>query len=384
MADIDLSILDREKLEARLDEVRAADADQGWMSWEDDSYLVDLPQKWAFSKLAEHDGRVAGYALCSEKQDTVWLHRIAVAPDSRSLGVGTRLLGDIEDTARERGYVKVGLKTPTNNTRARQFYVANGYGEEARGTEYATFSKVLSPRTIGVHQPNFLPWLGYFYKLLRSDTFVILDDVLAPSRGYFNRSKVLVQGKGRWLTVPVHRNDGYIHHMTPDGDEWVTKHVGTLQFNYGRTPFYDELMPDLTELIQRYSTASLAELNEALILHVASLLGISTPCVRSSEYDLDSRGDQRLVDLVKAVHGSSYLSGSGGDNYQETETFTSSGLDLVYTGFKSTPYTQQNAAEFTPGLSAIDALFNIGPGATRQLLDDAPDPMPTAEPVDSE
>lgn len=374
MSVTNFSALDKRQLEARLTELRAVDADLGWMSWRDDAYLLDLPGKWELSRLAVNDGRVVGYALCSAKGDTLWLHRIAVGPDNRGGGIGADLLREIERCARERRYAKVGLKTPTLNTPALRFYETNGYKVESRGEEYVHLEKALTPLVVGVHQPNYLPWLGYFYKLSRSDFFVILDDVLAPSRGYFNRSKVMVQGEGRWLTVPVHRKDGFIHRMTPAGDEWVAKQLATLKHNYQRAPFYEEVIPGLTEVIRSHSDRGLAELNEALISHVASLLAITTPFVRSSRFELDTTGDQRLVDLVLAVEGSCYLSGSGGDNYQAPETFANAGLDLLYTGFESVHYPQQNATAFIPGLSAVDALFNIGPSATRQLLDEAPDP----------
>ena len=355
-------------------ELRAVDADLDWMSWHDDAYLLDLPGKWELSRLAENDGRIVGYALCSVKGDTVWLHRIAVGSDSRGGGVGAGLLREVEYSARQLGYAKVGLKTPTNNARARRFYEANGYVVASGASDYVHLSKALGSLVIGVHQPNYLPWLGYFYKLSRSDVFVILDDVLASRGGYFNRSKVLVHGEGRWLTVPVHRDEKYIHRMATAGDEWVAKHLGTLQHNYQNAPFYDELMPGLGEIIRSHSRRGLAELNEALISHVATLLAIATPRVRSSRFALDSSGDQRLVDLVLAVGGSGYLSGRGGANYQAPATFAAAGLELLYTEFQSVPYPQQNGADFVPGLSVVDALFNIGPRATRQLIDEAFDP----------
>ncbi|WP_309131137.1 WbqC family protein [Brevibacterium sp.] len=346
------------------------------MSWEDEAYAVDLPKKWELSRSAEIDGEIVGYALCSAKEDTLWLHRLVVSPQHRGSGLGARLLREVELTGRAHGFLKVGLKTPAFNESSYRFYRTQGYHEASSDTEYIHLERALNLVTVGVHQPNFLPWLGYFYKMSRSDVFVILDDVLAPSRGYFNRSKVLVQGEARWLSVPVHRNDGYINHMTTVGDEWIAKHLGTLKHNYQRSSFYKDLMPELTATLKRHSESGLSELNQALISHVASLLDISTPTVRSSKYELSSKGDERLVDLVRGVGGSCYLSGHGGDNYQEHETFSSADIELTYTGFEGMPYPQQNTDSFVPGLSAIDALFNIGPDATRKLIDDAPDPEP--------
>lgn len=375
MVPLSFPVLDKDQLKVRLSELRAVDTDLPWMLWHDDAYLMDLPRKWELSRLAESNGVIVGYALCSEKESGVWLHRIVVNADRRQGGVGKALLREIERSAQEGGYKSVSLKTPVNNVGARRFYRSGGYEEKAwEEGEYVEMTKDLKAPVVGVHQPNFLPWLGYFYKMSRSDVFVILDDVLAPSRGYFNRSKVLVQGEGRWLTVPVHRNDGYIHRMTMAGDEWVAKHVATLQHVYRHAPFFQEVMPGLKEIFHSHSRGRLAELNEALIVHVASMLEITTPCVRSSDYALESSGDERLVDLVLSVGGSRYLSGQGGDNYQHPETFEAANVGLLYTGFESQPYSQHNVNEFIPGLSVVDALFNLGPRATRGLLDAAPDP----------
>lgn len=373
MVDIVFSHLTKEQAAGRLHELREADRDQAWMAWPDDSYLTDLPEKWSLSRVAEAQGKIAGYAICSAKGDTAWIHRLVVREEIRGSGVGARMLLDFERLSRERGYARVGLKTPVGNSGALKFYEEAGFAEQSRSSEYIHLSKALRPLLVGVHQPNYLPWMGYFYKLSRSDVFVLLDDVLAPSRGYVNRSKVLVQGKGRWLTVPINRNDGFIHHLTPANDEWIAKHLGTLQHNYQRASFFRDLMPGLKKVIQESADRRLAVLNEKLIRHIASLLSISTPLIRASRFDIEATGDERLVDLVRAVGGSGYLSGSGGDNYQAPQTFSSAGIDLKYSAFEKVSYVQQNAQEFVPGLSVVDALFNVGPDAVREMIDESPD-----------
>lgn len=378
MSDITFSRLDKDQLGRRLAEVREVDGDQVWMAWGDDAYLMDLPEKWSLSRVAEIDGAAVGYALCSKKGDTAWLHRLAVKMENRGSGFGAIMLQHVEEVARGSGYAHIGLKTPLENAGARKFYEEAGYREQGRESGYVRMSKALRPAVVGIHQPNYIPWVGYFYKLSRSDFFVILDDAFASKGSYVNRSKVLVKGEGRWLTVPVNRNDGFIHHLTPASEEWVAKHLATLQHNYQHAPYFDELMPGLREVMQAHGGARLSLLNEQLIVHVASLLGISTPFVRSSRYQVDTTGDDRLVDLIRAVGGIDYLSGSGGDKYQAPATYASAGVGLRYTSFTAVPYAQLGSSEFVPGLSVLDALFNVGPIATRAMIDDAQD-IKTAE-----
>ncbi len=330
--------------------------------------------KWELSRVAVVDGEVIGYALCSSKGEAVWLHRIAIAQGSRSLGVGAALVCEVQHVARRRGFDRLGLKTPRDNVRARSFYDRLGFSLDAEEGDYATMSIGLRSGVVGIHQPNFIPWLGYFSKMHRSDAFIILDDVLAPSRGYFNRAKVLVQGSGKWLTVPVHRGDGYINHMKPSGDEWVSKHVRTLQHSYQKAPYFEQVMPGVSQILEDGASLGLSELNLRLIKFIAATLGVSTDISLASDFSVSSTGDQRLVELVSRVGGSAYLSGKGGDNYQLPQTFEQAGIDLLYTGFDSPAYDQPGVTEFVPGLSALDALFNVGPAGTRALLDKVPLP----------
>lgn len=375
MREIRCNPLTKEALESRLDEFRSVDADVKWMQWEDDAYRKELPGKWTLSRIAEDGARVVAYALCSSKGDEAWVHRIVVSSECRGTGVGGELLREVEEGAKASGYLSLGLKTPKANSAALNFYEANGFRSLPGEGEYVTMSKSLLPTTVGIHQPNYMPWLGYFYKMARSDVFVLLDDVLAPSRGYFNRSRVLVQGAGRWLTVPVHRGSGYINHMETSGEDWIDKHLKTIKHNYQKAPFFNEVVPEIEAVLRSHPEATLAKLNQSLIVHIAGLLSISTPTVLASDFNVESTGDERLVELVKHAGGGVYLSGRGGDNYQKPETFEAAGIELTYTGFSATPYPQLGTSEFVPGLSTLDALFNIGPEATGKLIYDAPDPV---------
>src|SRR5699024_1375620 len=128
------------------------------------------------------------------------------------------------------------------------------------------------------------------------------------------------------------------------------------------------------DILEAAGSLTLAELNLRLIKYISETLGISAKIVLASDFAVNSSGDQRLVELVSAVGGSTYLSGKGGDTYQLPETFENSGIGLRYSGFSSAEYDQHGVDEFVPGLSALDALFNSGPDATRALLDSAPPP----------
>ena len=224
-----------------------------------------------------------------------------------------------------------------------------------------------------IHQPNFLPWLGYFDKVARADVFVLLDDAQFQKKGgtWTNRVQLLVGGEPSWATVPVDRgysghrlvNEMRINEQTP----WREKLLRTIEMSYGRAPHYDEVIGRLGPLIGAPGN-ELAAYNERLIREVVAGLGLDrTRLVASSELDVDATATERLIELVRAVGATAYLSGGGAAGYQEEELFEAAGIDLVEQGFEHPEYPQP-VEPMAQGLSVLDALMNVGFERTAELL----------------
>lgn len=230
-------------------------------------------------------------------------------------------------------------------------------------------------RTVAIHQPNFLPWLGWFDKLARADVFVLMDNTQFPRTGsgtWVNRVRMLVGGGPGWVTVPVVRaGQGVrmIHEMEiDDSSRWRVKLLRTLQASYGRATHFAEVFPLLTEWIET-PTRSLAEFNITAIHGIAGLLGLDTgKLVRGSSLKVEGAATELLIGMTRAVDAAAYLCGGGAGGYQEDEKFAAAGVELAYQGFVPRPYPQGRAAEFVPGLSVVDALMWCGPAGTRALL----------------
>ena len=94
--------------------------------------------------------------------------------------------------------------------------------------------------------------------------------------------------------------------------------------------------------------------------------------VRSSELEVDGAATDLLIATTKAVGGTVYLSGDGADGYQDDARFAEEGLELQFQNFTPQAYPQIGSTEFVPGLSVLDALFNLGFEGTAALLDRAP------------
>lgn len=221
-------------------------------------------------------------------------------------------------------------------------------------------------RTVAIHQPNFFPWLGYFYKLRHADVFIFLDDVQFPKTGgtWINRVMVRQNGNACWLTAPIDRNYSGVRNIKEmkfaHQRGWRDKILKTLAAAYGRTPYFSETMSVLKPLILN-DDGNIAEYNIFAITSIYRALGLPPlELYRSSELESHGAATDRLISLTKAVSGDCYLCGQGAAGYQEDELFLSSGLSLQRSDFAQVPYPQHGADNFIGGLSIIDALMSLG------------------------
>lgn len=227
---------------------------------------------------------------------------------------------------------------------------------------------------VAAHQPNFLPWLGFFDKLARADVLVLLDDVQFPRSGagvWTNRVGVLVQGEKRWLTVPIERA-GRGHQRVcevriDDVQPWRRKLLRTLEQSYAKAPAFDESFPFVRTLLETEAEL-LAEFNELTLRAIARELDLDESRIhRSSEVRAEGQGTDLLIALTRKLGGTTYLSGDGAGGYQEDDRFKAAGVELRFQHYEHPVYPQRSP-EFVPGLSVVDALLHCGFEGTRALL----------------
>jgi hypothetical protein len=229
---------------------------------------------------------------------------------------------------------------------------------------------------VAIHQPNYMPWLGYFAKAMHADIFVFLDDVQFSKNSYTNRVQILQKKERRWLTVPVRAHLGDpINRLRAADPDWLSQHLAVLKNLYKDALHFKSLWHTLSELYSSLPDSDIATINILLIQAVSELLGLRCRFVRSSMIDVGSlSGDERLAAIVKALTGSgTYLSGRGGADYQRPEIFTAAGISLRYLDFVHPEYVQPTEI-FVPGLSILDAAFRLGWPETSLLLQARPCP----------
>lgn len=219
---------------------------------------------------------------------------------------------------------------------------------------------------LSAHQPQYIPWLGYFDKVDKSDIFVLLDNVQYKPREYQNRNKIRTKLGWMWLTMPVISKGlgrQKISQVKIDNNSpWQKKHWESLKRSYNRAPFFKEYYGFFENT---YSTPweKLIDLNAHIIKYLLKELKIETPLYYESEIGTLALATERIIELCKKLKANTYLSGIGGKDYLEEEKFSKAGIKLVYQNFSHPHYRQQYAGKdnpFIPYMSTLDLLFNEG------------------------
>lgn len=211
-----------------------------------------------------------------------------------------------------------------------------------------------------IHQPQYLPWLGYIDKIDRSDIFVILDNVQYKKNEWQNRNRIKTAQGWQWITVPVlYRFPERIDEVRiNNGVDWRRKHLTAIETNYRRTPYFMKYIPYFED-IYRKDWERLVDINITLIRMLMDLFGIKKKIFTASEFETRDEPDGRLIDLCRSAGADTYLSGKDGPKYMDMETFDKAGIKVVIQDFKHPVYPQLYEG-FEPNLSCIDILFNCG------------------------
>mgnify|MGYP001289255858 CR=1 FL=1 len=214
---------------------------------------------------------------------------------------------------------------------------------------------------VGVHQPQYLPWLGYFAKIDRADVFVLLDTVQYKKNEWQNRNRIKTADGWQWLTVPVtYRFPQRIDEVAVNNRErWQHKQRQAIASNYRKAPFWDGLAPLLEEILAP-TWEMIAPLNIFGVKRLAAILGIETPLYVALELgEFPKDPDERLIAITKHFGADTYLAGSGGRGYMALDRYARSGVKVIFQEYDHPVYEQLFGA-FEPCMSVVDLLFNHG------------------------
>lgn len=215
-----------------------------------------------------------------------------------------------------------------------------------------------------IHQPNFLPYLGYFNKIKHSDLFVVYDLAQYVRDRYDNRNRIKGANGPVWLTVPLRVEDSFQKRFfeipLPADEHWKRKHLRTIENEYRKAPHLAQYLPAIRQIYETRH-ATLADLSTALIRFQLDALGITTPVVKSSGLGLDPslKSTAMLIAILRAIGADTYLAGPSGPKYMDMDLMAQSGIRVDVQAFQHPVYRQLHG-DFTPGLAAFDLLLNEG------------------------
>lgn len=227
-------------------------------------------------------------------------------------------------------------------------------------------------KTVVIHQPDFLPYLGFFHRLLHADLFVILDNaqyVNGTSQSWMNRDKIKTSQGEKWLTVSVKKSvrETPINQIElSDNSDWKKANLNLIRHNYGQAPYFEEIYPHI-EALYAYDGTLLIEFNLKSIAMLMSLLDIETPSVFASTLHAAGKKNELLVDILQKTGATHYLSGVGARAYFEPELYAKAKIEILWQDFTHPVYPQMHGP-FIPYLSSIDVLFNCGIEKSRKIL----------------
>jgi hypothetical protein len=237
-------------------------------------------------------------------------------------------------------------------------------------------SKVLT-----IHQPNFLPWIGFFLKIAKADIFYVFDHIpVTTGKGWHSRTKIILNSEQYWLTVPIKKKNlsGQLYSEIEINTQsnFVKKHLGTLKHSYAKSYFFDEIMDFLKE-IYSYKTINLCEFNINIIKKLCQRINLKVEFIKTSSLlkqyvELKALSGNDLVLRLAEISGcDTYFSGNGCLDFIKPESFAKKNINFIFQKFNNINYnkcSQSHHQEF--GISIINDLMHTGFVGVQRLIED--------------
>lgn len=227
---------------------------------------------------------------------------------------------------------------------------------------------------VSMMQPGFMPWLGLFELIFKSDCFIFLDDFQFSVQSWDQRNRLFVnKGQVGWFTVPVIKSLSFLASLNQtqinESMPWRVKMWKRLQQNYSKTIYYNMLSPLIEEWLLT-PASSLAEQNINFIKMVCMLLDLRRKFLLSSQHPSGLKRSAKVIELLRWSGAEIYYCAKGSFDYMLSDgIFPVDDIEVLFQDHRSKPYEQIGSKEtFIPFLSVLDVLFNAGPETTIELI----------------
>jgi hypothetical protein len=227
---------------------------------------------------------------------------------------------------------------------------------------------------VGMMQPTFLPWLGFFELIYKSDIFIFLDDFQFSTQSWDQRNRFFVnKGQVDWYTIPIRKSISFLSPFNQvkinEAVPWRIKMLKRIQQNYSRASFSQNIFPLMKEWLSE-KTESLADQNIGFIKLVCDIMGLRREFRLSSSYPSDERRSKRVLQLLRFCGATRYYCAKGSFDYMlEDGVFPVDDVEILFQDFQHSPYLQIGSPDqFVAYLSVLDTLMNVGPDRTLEFI----------------
>ena len=225
---------------------------------------------------------------------------------------------------------------------------------------------------LGIMQPYFLPYLGYWQLIHSTDKFVIYDNVQYTKKGWFNRNRFLRNGKDELFTIPLKKDNDYLNVVDRKISENFDRKNLIAQFQnaYAKAPYVKTVMPVLADIIN-FNNSNLFEYIYNSVITISNYLGIDTEIIISSNINCNHnlKGSNRVLEICKAMGANQYINAIGGMELYDREEFLQNGITLNFIKMNDIKY-KQFENDFVPSLSIIDVMMFNPPEKIKEMLDE--------------
>ena len=221
---------------------------------------------------------------------------------------------------------------------------------------------------ISAHQPAYLPWLGYFHKVLLSDIFVFYDHVQYSNRDFTTRNYIKSPSGKFMLTVPVNKSRNVIIHKLNIHNSlpWMQNHLKTIYYNYKKADYFDSYIHLFEEFYDR-EYENLADMCFDLLKLLLKILNVNVVIKRSSTLNIDKSSNDGIIQMMNILQSNKIIFGENGLNYVNHGKFKKQNIKCFFQKYNH-PLYKQLFGEFISSLSVIDLIFNCGPASKSIII----------------
>jgi len=227
----------------------------------------------------------------------------------------------------------------------------------------------LKKKTIGIIQPHYLPWIGYFNLILKSDIFVYLDDVEFTRGEWKNRNQIRknpLSDEPKWISVPIEKKSHFSlmsDCLIDEESDWREKHINSIYESYKKAPFFSKYFENIKIILLNKKLRILSDLNIELIEYICKELMIFTKKIRSSEINCDGNKHTKPLNICKKLGCNQYLATKKSSEYIKISDYNENNIKVIFQNFNNLDYEQFSdkiKLKNLKFLSIIDLLFNQG------------------------